>query len=288
VSLFAMKRLVLGYAVLPGVMAPLAYVLIVLLSKVILAVEMAASQEISQELWGGLNGVARLVAHQVNDYGVWMMGLLALVVAGVVYSLPRWRGRMRLQCERLPIYNLYRDFQCGLLFTTMAMLLQNGGTLKGSLEDIAQSSTRWMRWHILRVLAALDENPTLMLRAFGRGLLSAHLQARAATLMRTAPSFSEVLIELGTRQEGRVLERVKAAALMSNIAVVGALLIVACLMGVACVTVPGKFANLSDPSAMIDMRQQRQYTQQQQQQQQQQQTAPLPPAGEGLGTRASK
>jgi type II secretory pathway component PulF len=279
-----MKRMVLGYAVLPAIMAPLAYVLIVLLSKVILAVELAASDEISEQLWSGLNGIARWVAHLVIDHGMWMMAALTLVLFGVVYSLPRWRGRMRLQCEKLPVYNLYRDFQCGLLFTTMAMLLQNGGTLKGALEDIAQRSSRWMRWHILRVLAALDENPTAMLRAFGRGLLSKHLQARAATLMRTAPSFSDVLIELGTTQEGRVLERVKVAALSTNIAVVGALLIVACLMGVACVTVPGQFANLTQPSAMIDMRQQRQLRLQQQQQTlQQQTTSPLPLGAEALG-----
>lgn len=252
----AMKKVVLGYSVLPVIMAPLCYALIMLLSQVILAIEKVTPPIAREALWEGTNGWAKVIAEVTQQYGLLMLGSLTVLLIAAVWSLPRWRGRGRLVAESLPIYSLYRDFQSGLLFTSMAMLLKTGGTLKGSMEDIAQRSSLWMRWHLTRVLRALDDNPTGTLEAFSHGILSPHMLARAATLLRTADSFSDVLVELGTREESRVLARVKRAALTANVAVVGVLVLVASFMGVASITVPGRFARLTEPTSMAMLRQQ--------------------------------
>jgi len=242
-----MKRVVLGHCALPLVMMPLCYVLIVLLGEVIVSVDRSAPAYVKEELWQGLNGWAKAAAELTQSHGLLAVGALIAVFAAAVWSLPRWRGRGRLAVESLPVYSLYRDFQSGLLFTSMAMLLKTGGTLRGSIEDIAQRSSLWMRWHLNRVLHALDDNPTGTLEAFSRGVLSPHMLARAATLMRTAESFSDVLIELGTSEESRVVAQVRKAALAANVALVGLLVAMAGFMGVATLTVPGKFSNLMQP-----------------------------------------
>jgi hypothetical protein len=251
----AMKRIVLSHSALPLVMMPLCYVLIVLLSEVIVSVDRSAPVYVKDELWRGMNGWAKVAAELTQAHGLLMMGGLVALFAAAVLSLPRWRGRGRLAVESLPVYSLYRDFQSGLLFTSMAMLLKTGGTLRGSIEDIAQRSSLWMRWHLNRVLHSLDDNPTGTLEAFSRGVLSPHMLARASTLLRTADSFSDVLVELGTREESRVVAEVKKAALAANVALIGLLVATAGFMGVATITVPGKFSNLMQPVSKTMLRQ---------------------------------
>jgi len=201
-----------------------------------------------------MNGWARAVAVFAQAWGVQAVLALGAALAAVLWSLPRWRGGARLRVEGWPIYGLYRDFQAGMLFSSMAMMLRTGETLQGSIDDITQRASPWMRWHLGRVVDALEENPTGTLDAFRRGLLSAHLLSRAATLARSCTSFSDVLIQLGTTEGDRVLARVKKAAVIANFALVGLFASVATFMGVASMTVPGTFASLMEPSNLMALR----------------------------------
>jgi type II secretory pathway component PulF len=251
-----MTRLMTQYAVLPAITIPICHVLIALLSQVILAVDKSTPDFVQDALWSGLNGWARVIARVASVYGLPVLAIAAAGLAAVVWSLPRWKGPGRLRVEGWPVFGLYRDFQAGMLFCSMAMMLKTGETLPGSLEDIAQRSSAWMRWHLGRVLAALDENPTGTIDAFRRGLLSPYLLSRAATLQRSSASFSDVLIQLGTREGERVLQRVKRAAVIANLALVGCFASVATFMGVASMTVPATFANLMEPSTLMSLKSQ--------------------------------
>jgi hypothetical protein len=51
-----------------------------------------------------------------------------------------------------------------------------------------------------------------------------------------------------------VLARVKKAAVIANFALVGLFASVATFMGVASMTVPGKFATLMEPSTLMSLR----------------------------------
>jgi type II secretory pathway component PulF len=249
-----MLRLVLSYSALPAVTVPICFALIGLLGKVILAVDQSTPVYAQEALWEGVNGWARTVAGFADAYGGTTLAALCAAFGMVLWSLPRWRGAGRLRVESWPVYALYRDFQAGMLFSSMAMMLKTGETLQGSIEDIAHTSSSWMRWHLGRVLAALDEDPNGTLDAFRRGLLSPHLISRATTLNRSSASFSDVLIQLGTSEGARVLNRVKKAAVIANLALVGLFASVATFMGVASMTVPGRFASLMEPSTLMALK----------------------------------
>jgi len=249
-----MARMVLGQSVVPLLSLPICAMLINLLSQVILAVEEATPFFAREALWDGFNGWARDIARYAQGYGLLTLFAATLLIAALAWSLPRWRGAARLRVESWPVYSLYRDFQAGLLLSSMAMMLKTGETLKGSIEDLSQPASSWMRWHLSRVLAALEENPTGTVDAFRRGLLSPWLQSRAATLQRSASSFSDVLIQLGTTEGERVLARVRRAATVANLALVGLLASVATFMGVASITVPGRFATLMEPSTLMALK----------------------------------
>ncbi len=249
-----MLRLMLSYAVLPTLTIPICYALIALLGKVILVIDAATPVYAQDVLWEGMNGWARVIASFAQAWGTQTLLALGLALGAVLWSLPRWRGAVRLRVEAWPVYSLYRDFQAGMLFSSMAMLLKTGETLQGSIDDVTQRASPWMRWHLGRVIDALEENPTATLDAFRRGLLSPHLLSRAATLNRSSASFSDVLIQLGTTEGERVLLRVKKAAVIANFALVGLFASVATFMGVASMTVPGKFASLMEPSNLMTLR----------------------------------
>lgn len=249
-----MKKLALSYAALPALMLPLCFVLISILSRIVITIEQSTPVYIQEELWQGFNAWARFIANFTAQHGTLTMLVFLGFLALILMSLSRWCGPLRLQLESWPIFSLYRDYQAGLLFTSLAMLLKTGGTLKWAIEDLSQSTSPWMRWHLLRVLSALDDDPNAVIESFSRGLLSPHLQARAAALNRSAPTFSEVLIELGTKEGPRVLARVKATALIANIATVGLIGLVAAVMGLASITVPGRFATLMQPTTSLTLK----------------------------------
>ena len=249
-----MLRLMVSYSALPAVTIPICYALIALLGQVILVIDQATPVYAQEALWEGVNGWARTIASFADAWGAQTLIALVVALAFVLWSLPRWRGAARLRVESWPVYGLYRDFQAGMLFSSMAMMLKTGETLQGSIDDVTQRASPWMRWHLGRVVDALDENPTGTLDAFRRGLLSAHLLSRAATLNRSSASFSEVLIKLGTSEGDRVLLRVKKAAVIANFALVGMFASVATFMGVASMTVPARFATLMEPSNLMTLR----------------------------------
>jgi hypothetical protein len=62
------------------------------------------------------------------------------------------------------------------------------------------------------------------------------------------------LIQLGTTEGDRVLLRVKKAAVIANFALVGLFASVATFMGIASMTVPGRFASLMEPSNLMTLR----------------------------------
>ena len=249
-----MLRTVFSYSLLPAMTIPICYVLIAVLGKVILVIDEATPVYAQDALWEGINGWAKELAIFAQAWGTLTLFALAALLATVLWSLPRWRGPLRLRVEAWPVYGLYRDFQAGMLFSSMAMMLKTGETLHGSIDDVTRRASPWMRWHLGRVVDALEENPTATLDAFRRGLLSSHLLSRAATLHRSSPSFSEVLIQLGTSEGERVLARVRRAAVVANVALVGLFASVATFMGVASMTVPGKFAALMEPSNLMTLR----------------------------------
>jgi len=247
----AIKLTVAKEMLLPAVIAPISYWLTIILSDVMVKIDQAAPPYIKPVLWRGANLLAKTVAEFTLSWGAWVVGLGAAGLAVAVWSLPRWTGRMRLRLDKAPLYSLYRDFQSALLFTAIATFLKTGAPLRASLEDIAGHSNRWTKWQIKRVIASLDYNPSAKVEAFSRGLVSPAIVARMNTLSRSAPTFSDVLIELGTTGTKVVHTKIKATAFITGISLVGVLATVATFMGLAAMFVPGDFANIVDDPANL-------------------------------------
>lgn len=249
-----MLSLMATYSAAPVAIGAICIVLIAVVADVLQSIDKSTPVYVRELVWGGFNALAKTITDVALQWGGVACVAIATLGAAALWSLPRWTGAWRLRVDGWPIYSLYRDFQAGMLLSALAMLLQAQGTLRGSLEDIAKRARPWMRWQLRRVLRSLDEAPNATIRAFGRGLLSPHLLARAATLHRSAPQFADVLVQLGTVEGERVLARVRRTALAMNVVLVSVLATVATLLSLACMTVPAAFAAAMEPATLMAAR----------------------------------
>lgn len=225
------------------------------------------------EVWTPFNQAVRVFAEFVAAHGGTTVGLI--VVSGIffTYQLPRWTGtwRQRLEsvhprtalllfpvCPILLPLSIYRDLQVGLMFSSLAVMLQAGRTLTDALQTVRSSGQPWLKWHLRKVLAHLEAHPTEYTKAFAKGLLSPQLLARLSSQIRTNPRFDQVLIKIGTQGDEDIRAEVtkQAGAINSMLLMAGALLFVFMLVGQ--MNISQSLNEEMQPSAMMKRKMQKQ------------------------------
>lgn len=116
---------------------------------------------------------------------------------------------------------MYRDFQAGLVLSALAVWLGTGRNLKESLEAILENSSPYLKSHIRRILNHLNSKPTEYVEAFSKGLISHRLLAKMGSSIRNSPSFSDVIIEIGTKGNREARDQVTKNAAVMNFTFVG-------------------------------------------------------------------
>lgn len=188
------------------------------------------------EIWTPFNDSVRILANVINNYGVLICVVAMLLVLFFVSQLPKWRSSLRLKMERcnptlamwltpiapwmLPLA-MYRDFQAGLVLSALAVWLGTGRNLKESLEAILENSSPYLKSHIRRILNHLNSKPTEYVEAFSKGLISHRLLAKMGSSIRNSPSFSDVIIEIGTKGNREARDQVTKNAAVMNFTFVG-------------------------------------------------------------------
>ncbi|MGJ7523706.1 hypothetical protein ACSFA0_24740 [Variovorax sp. LT1P1] len=202
------------------------------------------------EVWSGFNGLVRWLAAAVTEYAVVIAIAIVALVAVTVYALPRWTGPMRLKAEGLPVVSLFRDYNSAVVLSSLAMLIQAGKTLREALQSLSVSSQPWLRWHLLRIVTALEDNPTDYMAAFGRGLMPPAVRARLASLM-DSKKFDEALIQLGTSEMSSLERRVRLSAGALKWSLTLASLVIAVVLSIGTMTIASALAKASDPTTRM-------------------------------------
>lgn len=164
------------------------------------------------EMWHGLNYVTLLLSNWILDYGVVAMLVMILCGIGVAWVLPNVTGNFRVRLDNMPGFSLYREFVAADVAMSLSALLSNKVDLMDALEILRLRGSGWVRWQMSRVITTLvGGRSDDYARAFGRGLFSKPMTARIATLTRTAPAFSDALIEIGTTGIADVRSRINTS-----------------------------------------------------------------------------
>jgi type II secretory pathway component PulF len=213
--------------ILPGIFV---YAYVMASESIPILVQMAPP-----EVWTPFNMFVRRFAEFIGGHTATLIVLAVAGVALVRYQLPRWTGRLRMQLEQVsprvasllfpvcPVLvplSIYRDAQAGLMLSSLAVFLQSGRTLNDALDAIRQNSTPWMRWHVRRIQNHLQAAPAEYVKAFSKGLLSAQLLSRLASMIRTNPRFDQVLIKVGTVGTAEIQKEVGSQASRINLMVI--------------------------------------------------------------------
>lgn len=200
------------------------------------------------EVWTTFNQAVRSFAEFTAANGG--KSIVAAVLVGMLFfhQLPRWTGtwRMRLEnvqprtamllfpmCPFLLPLGIYRDLQVGLMFSSLAVMLQAGRTLNEALLTVRASSQPWMRWQIRKILAHLEFYPTEYSKAFSKGLLSPQVLARLSSQIRTNPRFDQVLIKIGTQGGDDIRKEVikQTGVINAMLLVAGGALVIFMMLG---------------------------------------------------------
>jgi type II secretory pathway component PulF len=149
-------------------------------------------QVVPPNAWPWIGQVLRDVAHFVTDYGIWVMTLMIFLSCAFIWSLPNWRGKIRVQFDRyVPMYTIYRNFQGAIFLISLAALTRENAdengvvngksiSLNSALEKLRTRANPWLRWHISRILMNLDDQSANAGLAFNTGLFDQRLTWRIA------------------------------------------------------------------------------------------------------------
>lgn len=219
-----LKALVTPMVLLPG-MGAFAYVLS---SQSIPIIEKVAPVEV----WTPFNQLVRTIANIINHGAIYMIVAAVAFFVLMAYALPNWKSRLRFRLERfdpaigvwltpiapwlLPL-SIYRDFQAVMLLSSLAVLLKRGSTLQEALNTVAAKASPYVRYHVNRIVAHIDEYPLEVSIAFSSGILSPRVAARLATIARTTTAYEKVLIEIGTTGGVEIRKQVQRSATKLNI-----------------------------------------------------------------------
>ncbi|RDU96766.1 type II secretion system F family protein [Trinickia dinghuensis] len=103
---------------------------------------------VSPERW---HGVARSLYDLSRFAQHWMfycVALLVVLLALLIYSMPRWAGNARVVLDRFPPYSIYRlVVGCGFL-VAFSSLQTAGFTVERSLTRLAADARPWLRQRI--------------------------------------------------------------------------------------------------------------------------------------------
>lgn len=163
-------------------------------------------------IWTGFNGFVRVLAEGVNEYGVTISVGLVVAFALLRFLLPRWTGAGRLKVENWPGFALHRDYNAAVVLSSLAMMLTSGRSVREALDALRSTGRPWLRWHLGRIIYSLEQNPSDYLMAFGHGLMPRSVRARLADLTDSKSSFSDAMVQVGSKEIDTLKKRVEFTA----------------------------------------------------------------------------
>lgn len=240
-------KLLLRHLLMPLVALPIVAALCIITANIIAGVAADAPPQI----WSGFNGQVRAVAFFIQSHWPVLIAVLVITSALLVYSLPRWTGRLRLRFDELPVFSLYRDYHATWVLSSLAMMLAAGKTLRHALDDLRVAASPWLRWQLQRVVLALDDNPTDYLGAFSRGLMPRSVRARLASLLDASRSFDEALRALGSQETHRLQSHVELSAQALNWTLTSVLVALAVYLSIGQMTIVSALSREADPVRLM-------------------------------------
>lgn len=84
----------------------------------------------------------------VQDYGLWILLVLGIIAAIIIFSLPRWTGKIRAKFDLYPPYAWYRIWHGSAFLMSMSALLAAQTPLSRALSILESRANPWLKERI--------------------------------------------------------------------------------------------------------------------------------------------
>lgn len=84
----------------------------------------------------------------IQDYGLYIFAIIAVIVAIIVYTLPRWTGKLRAKFDLYPPYAWYRVWNGSAFLMSMSALLAAQTPLSRALSILESRANPWLKERI--------------------------------------------------------------------------------------------------------------------------------------------
>lgn len=174
--------------------------------------------------WPASGRALHFVSSIVTNFGVPIAVLVGAASIWFVWSLPNWTGPLRRKLDDYLPYSIYRNYNGAMFLISLSSLMKAGVGLVDSLALLQQNESKWLRWHIGRILRGLDVHSDHAGLAFDTGILPRRITDRLIDIDEQS-GFDTAIGKIGVSSMDKTQEAVESGARALNtllIVVVGA------------------------------------------------------------------
>ncbi|MFQ6245934.1 type II secretion system F family protein [Yersinia enterocolitica] len=159
--------------------------------------------------WTGALDFMHALANFTDKQGVAVVGIVAILAGLVLWSIPRWRGRLRRLADNMMPWSVYQDIQGAVFLINMAALLRANVQTLEALQILLPFSAPWLQERLDAIIASVEQGDHL-----GKALLSSGYQfpskeaANYLSLLTEGDGAPDIIGRYGDRWLEQTLERV--------------------------------------------------------------------------------
>lgn len=182
-----------------------------------------------RDRWTGAGASMAWLADFVNVAMIpALVGIAGLVIA-IIWSMPRWTGRVRIRMDRFPPYSLYKLVQGSGFLLSFATMVKAGIKTTDALRLMQRDASPWLMERLSKTLNIMNNGANI-----GEALYRSRLEfpdQETANDLRTyaeLDKFDEALVVIGRENLEETVHRIEQqSAAMKN----GGILLLAVIFG---------------------------------------------------------
>jgi type II secretory pathway component PulF len=181
--------------------------------------------------WEGVGYSLYVIADVTTNYGAYLVAGTIVLLILIFYSLPRWKGDLRVYADRAPIYSTYRMLHGSTFLLNVSVMIRAGIPMHEALVQLAKGAPPWLYQRIAFAAYGTKQGANLGIALHRAGQNFPDKRAvQFLKILATRSGFEEALHNFSREWLETSIRRVEATAKLT-------LLFSACLMAALMVVV---------------------------------------------------
>ena len=190
------KAAILGGTIFPSVLFAMIIGMLIMFQVQMVPI---FKQLLPIERWPGsaqtLNSLSGFMKNQLYI----VIGVLLASAAIISYTMPKWRGDIRLKVfDKLPPWSIYRSYQASSFLISLSSLMKAGVAHYDALRLMYRTASPWMRLHLERMMFNMRSGGLNPGEALDTGLLDPDVAGDIQDYSRLG-SFQDAIYRIGQR-----------------------------------------------------------------------------------------